>query len=194
MTYAQMLKPLNRVASMALGMILTSGMPANANQTAVEIIISNYDRQCQAMQAQVLPGIDDDLNAQPNQGILTINEDTIYEVIINTAGKTATVVHTSFGCSNFGYPWCGIGGNCTSYLIVDDSVFEWEGGGMPQSFTGSNTVLIAKSVSGYSCKDGNGDNGFGAAPCYGMTVWDEELGTFWSSNSHIKFRPDLSTP
>jgi hypothetical protein len=194
MTYAQMLKRLNRGASMALGMILTSGMSASANQTAVDIIVANYDRQCQAMQAQVLPSIDADLDAPSPKGILKINDGSIYEVLIDKTGKTATVVHASFGCSNFGYPWCGMGGNCTSYLIVDDTVFEWEGGGMPQSVAGSNTVLIAKSVSGYTCKDENGDNGFGASPCYEVTVWDEELGTFWSSNSHIKFRPDLSAP
>lgn len=167
---------------------------AHAGQTAVEAIIAEYDRQCQAMQADVLPDIDADLEAPPPKATLKIEDDAIFEVEINGEGKTATVVHADFGCTNFGHPWCGLSGSCTSYLIVDDTVFEWKGGSRPQVVKGGDTVLISRVVGGFSCLDGNGAEGFGAAPCYEVIVWDEKRGTFWSSNGDLQFRSDLSLP
>jgi hypothetical protein len=146
------------------------------------------------MQADVLPDIDADLDASPPKGILKVNEEDIFDIQIDLEGNTATVVHADFGCTNFGRPWCGLSGSCTSFLIVDDVVFEWQGGSRPQSVRGGDTVLISKVVGGYSCIDGNGAEGFGAAPCYEVVVWDEERSTFWSSNGDLLFRSDLSSP
>lgn len=165
-----------------------------AGETAVEAIIADYQAQCQAMQAGVLPDIDADLEAPPPKGILKVNVEDIYDIEIDKDGNKATVVHADFSCTNFGHSWCGLSGSCTSYLIVDDQVFQWEGGGRPQALKGGNTVLISKVIGGYGCKDGNGADGFGAAPCYKVIVWDEERETFWSSDGDLKFRSDLSTP
>lgn len=194
MSFPQLLGPIQVVCTAALLALGGSAVSADAGQTAVEAIIADYDSQCQAMQGEVLPDIDADLEAPPPKAMLKIDDDAIYEVAINSAGKTATVVHASFGCTNFGRPWCGIGGSCTSYLIVDDTVFEWMGGSRPQAVKGGDTVLISKVVGGYGCKDGNGADGFGAAPCHEVIVWDDERETFWSSNGDLKFRSELSAP
>lgn len=167
---------------------------AYAGPTALDAIMADYEGQCQAMQSELLTDIDAALDATPPKGILEIDDDSIYEIEIDNAGKIATVVYASFGCPNFGHPWCGVGGGCTSFLIVDDTFFEWKGGGRPQMVKGEDTVLIAKVVGGFSCKDGHGVDGFGAAPCYEVIVWDDLGGTFWSSNGNLKFRSDLSAP
>lgn len=173
---------------------MLGGVTAAAGETAVEAIIATYQAQCQAMQAEVLPDIDADLDAPPPKVILKVKAEDVFDIEIDLKGNKATVVHADFGCTNFGYPWCGMSGSCTSYLIVDDVVFEWEGGGRPETVKGHDTVLISKFVGGYGCKDGNGADGFGATPCYKVIVWDDERGTFWSSNGDLQFRSDLSTP
>lgn len=80
---------------------------------------------------------------------------------------------------------CGMSGSCTSYWIVDDVVFEWQGVAVLNPLW--VVTLCSKVVGGYGCTDGNGADGFGAAPCYEVIVWDEERGTFWSSNGDLKF-------
>ncbi len=184
----------NFLISVLTFLLLNTAALAKADEAAVEAIIASYQAQCQAMQAEILPDIDADLNAPPPKGILKVDEEDVFEADIDLKGSKATVVHADFGCTNFGNPWCGMSGSCTSYLIVDDVVFEWLGGGRPQSVRGGDTVLISKVVGGYGCIDGNGADGFGAAPCYEVIVWDEERGTFWSSNGDLKFRSDLSAP
>lgn len=167
---------------------------AYAGPSALEVIMDDYEGQCQDMQSELLTDIDVGLEATPSKGILEIGDDAIYEIEIDNAGKIATVVYASFACPNFGHPWCGVGGSCTSYLIVDDTVFEWNGGGRPEMVRGEDTALIAKVVGGFGCKDGNGADGFGAAPCYEVIVWDEMGETFWSSNGGLELRSDLSEP
>ena len=194
MTRARCFGTQNCLISVLTFLLLNSAASAKAEETAVEAIIANYEAQCQAMQAEVLPDIDADLDAPPPKGILELNAEYIYDIEIDQKGKNAIVVHADFSCTNFGHPWCGMSGSCTSYLIVDDVVFEWEGGGRPETVKGDDAVLISKVVGGYSCIDGSGADGFGAAPCYEVIVWDEERDTFWSSNGDLKFRSDLSLP
>lgn len=184
----------NYLISVLTLLLLNTGTLAKADEAIVKAIIASYEAQCQAMQAEILPDIDADLDAPPPKGILEVNEEDIFDIQIDLKGNTATVVHADFGCTNFGHAWCGLSGSCTSFLIVDDMVFEWKGGSRPQSVKGGDTVLISKIVGGYGCKDGNGAEGFGAAPCYEVIVWDEERGTFWSSIGDLLFRSDLSNP
>lgn len=194
MTRARCFGTQNYLISVLTVLLLNSAASAKAEETAVEAIIANYQAQCQAMQAEVLPDIDADLDAPPPKGILELNAEYIYDIEIDQKGKNAIVVHADFSCTHFGHPWCGMSGSCTSYLIVDDVVFEWEGGGRPETVKGHDTVLISKFVGGYGCKDGNGADGFGATPCYKVIVWDEERATFWSSNGDVTMRQDLSPP
>jgi hypothetical protein len=194
MGHVKKLRSMPKFIALIVFVAILSAKAAYAGPTALEALMADYEGRCQAMQSELLPDIDAELDAPPPKGILEIDNDAIYEIEIDNAGKTATVVYTSFRCTNFGYPWCGAGGNCTSYLIVDDKLFEWIGGGRPETVKGADTVLIARVVDGYSCKDGNGADGFGAAPCYEVIVWDDERGTFWSSDGDLQFRSELSAP
>ncbi len=179
------------MATLALATIISLTVGAASAQTALDRVIADYQQQCVSAQADILPEMDADLDP-PQAIVLKIDDDAIYEIKVTPEGKMATVVFTSFSCTNIGYAWCGSGG-CVSYLIVDEHVFEWEGGGRPMSVDAGERTLIVSSVSGFSCTDSEGREGWGASPCYRMIIWEEELRTFWSERADIKVRPDLST-
>ena len=164
--------------------VLASVDNVSADENKVEEILTTYRSACEAMQADFLPGIDDDLDKPPPKGILTIDDGDIYNVKITNDGKTATVIFASFHCSNFGYSWCGSAG-CTSYLIVDENVFEWGNGGKPISLSTGYTTLVVRPVSGFLCKDSVGKEGYGASPCYETAIWDEKAATFWSQSNSL---------
>ena len=165
---------------------------SEAGKTAVSSIIESYQVQCQALQAEVLPEIDADLNVPPPKGILKVDAADIFEIEIDLKGNRATVVHADFGCTNFGHYWCGVSGSCTSYLIVDDVVFEWAAGGRPETVKGDNLLLLIKRISGFGCINSARDEGFGVSPCYKFAVWDEVHATFWSADGSMILREDLS--
>jgi hypothetical protein len=164
--------------------VLASVDKVSADENKAEEVLTTYRSACEAMQADVLRGIDDDLDQPPPKGILTIDDGDIYDVKITKDGKTATVIFANFHCSNFGYPWCGSSG-CTSYLIVDENVFEWESGGKPISLIADDTVMLTRPVSGFVCKDSKGNEGYGASPCYEIAIWDEGQSTFWSQSESL---------
>ena len=179
----------------------SSGAHAQTRQIALEAIIADYQAQCDEFQHEIEPGIDDDLSAPVPKGILTVHDQDIYDIEIAADGTKATVVFASFHCSNFGYPWCSAGGSCTAYLIVDETVFVWEGGGYPVSVRGrlvaghlEDTVLITQPVAGYACQDSEGSEGYGASPCYRTILWDEEQSTFWSNDGEVKTLWKFSVP
>ena len=145
------------VATMAITLAL-SALPASA-QTALDRVIADYKQQCVSAQADILPEMDADLDP-PQAIVLKIDDDAIYEIKVTPEGKMATVVFTSFSCTNIGYAWCGSGG-CVSYLIVDEHVFEWEGGGRPMSVDAGEGTLIVSPVAGFSCTDSEGREGWG---------------------------------
>lgn len=173
------------LACATLGHFLTNVEKLSAGENGVEKILSDYRGECQAMQADVLPEMDADPNQAPPQGVLSYDDSDIFTVDISNSGKKATVVFANFSCLNFGYPWCGSGG-CTSYVIVDDNIFEWENGGMPVSLNAGDAMLLSRPISGFACNNGGGDEGFGASPCYEVAVWDEAHATFWSQNGTLR--------
>jgi hypothetical protein len=178
------------MAALALATIISLTVGAASAQTALDRVIADYQQECVSAQADILPEMDADLDP-PQAIVLKIDDDAIYEIKVTPEGKLATVVFTSFSCTNIGYAWCGSGG-CVSYLIVDEHVFEWEGGGRPMSVDAGERTLIVSPVSGFCCTDSEGREGWGASPCYRMIIWDEELRTFWSERADIKVRPNLS--
>jgi hypothetical protein len=97
MSSSNLLGLIKSVCAAAPMVLVGSVGSVHAGQTAVEAIIADYDRHCQAMQADVFPDIDADLEAPPPKAMLKIDDDAIYEIEINGEGKTATVVHADFG-------------------------------------------------------------------------------------------------
>lgn len=102
------------------------------NQVVIDHLINKYEAQCQAEQPKY-PGIDDDLD-EPIIGVLTVPPDNIYQIELDTEGKTGTVLYPEFHCSNVGWGWCGTGG-CGFYIIVDGVTFRRQVSFEPQSIT-----------------------------------------------------------
>lgn len=153
--------------------------------SGVQKIVADYELRCDQGQRDVVPYVDDDPQQPRPKATLTVDEKDIYEIEIAPDGTKATVVYASFHCSNLGYAWCGSGG-CTSYLIVNDAVFEWDAGGRPMSTRGGDGIFLVRSVGGYACYSSEGVAGYGASPCYEVAVWDQAKATFWSREGDVK--------
>ena len=89
---------------------------AASNKETLQYIISDYQAQCEKAQED-FRDIDYE-EGDPVVAELGLSEDNIYEITIDKDGKTATVLHAYFSCTNIGYSWCGTSG-CDSYVIVD---------------------------------------------------------------------------
>ena len=66
----------------------------------IDYIIEQFQGQCDAEQAN-FRGIDDDLDA-PLQGVLSLSEDSIYDIALTPDGVTGTVLYNEFHCTNIG--------------------------------------------------------------------------------------------
>lgn len=181
------------IVALTTAIIVQTSISAAEAQTSVDRLISDYQQQCVSAQADLVLDVDDDL-APPQVVALNVDDDAIYQIKVTPEGKMATVVFTSFSCTNVGYAWCGVSGNCVSYLIIDEHVFEWAGGGRPVSVDTGEETLIVSSIGGSSCADNEGKGGFGSSPCYRVMVWDESQRSFFSDRGDVKARPDLSVP
>lgn len=154
------------------------------NQTIIDGLISKYQSQCNAEQAN-FRGIDDDLDA-PLVGVLTLQEDNIYQIEIDTSGKQATVLYPEFHCTNVGWGWCGTGG-CGFYIVVDGVLFQRQVSFAPQSITVPTPIgerkLIIYPLHGTGCKTANQQQGYGSDPCYATASWSERSKTFYSRDT-----------
>jgi hypothetical protein len=186
-----MFRAISFTIALNTAIIIQPSISAADDQTSVDRLILNYQQQCISAQGDISSDIDRDLDA-PQTVDLNIDDDAIYEIKVTPEGKVATVVFTSFSCTNVGYAWCGVSGSCVSYLIIDEQVFEWAGGGRPVSVDTGEETLIVSSIGGSSCADSEGNGGFGSSPCYRVMVWDENLRSFFSDRGDVKARPDLS--
>ena len=105
-----------RCTTLALLMTISSHSAAASNEETLQYIISDYQDQCEKAQEDFR-----DINYKEGDPVvaeLGLSEDNIYEITIDKDGKTATVLHAYFSCTNVGYSWCGTSG-CDSYVIVD---------------------------------------------------------------------------
>ena len=92
------------------------GLSAASNQETLQYIIADYQDRCEKAQED-FRDIDYE-EGDPAVAELGLSEDNIYEITIDKDGKTATVLHAAFTCTNVGRSWCGSGG-CDTYVIVD---------------------------------------------------------------------------
>ena len=99
-----MLKHLTAILLLLIPMSLS----AASNEETIQYIISDYQNQCEKAQEDFRDI--DYKEGDPVVAELGLSEDNIYEITIDKDGKTATVLHAQFNCTNVGYPWCGSGG------------------------------------------------------------------------------------
>lgn len=179
-----------------LGLLLLFAPAAHAEESPIALIVAEYQRVCQKLQEkEIIPSIDEDMEPptifDPK---ITLDPANVYLIDITPEGKKATVLVADFSCDGFGSLGCGITGSCSAYIIVEDQVFEWLGGGRPMSARAGDRTVVLSSTGGYLCNDSDGREGYGAAPCYVVAAWDDELKRFWSQDGLVKIRGDLSAP
>ena len=185
-----------RSLSTFLLFLLVSALALRANENPINLIVGEYKETCLELQEEdLLPFIDEDL--EPPKKVdtqLTLDPNNVYQIDITPEGKKAVVLVADFHCPGFGSLGCGITGYCTTYLIVEDQVFELGARGTPRSAHAGDETFVIVSVAGYMCEDSYGKEGYGAAPCYQAIYWDDEKDIFWSVEGAVKLRGDLSPP
>lgn len=173
-----------------------SAPAARADENPIALIVAEYQAKCTKMQVQeVFPLIDEDLEPPtPFHPKVTLDPENVYLIDITPERRKATVLVADFLCDGFGSLGCGITGYCTSFIIVDDQVYELGSRGNPRSAQTGVETLIVVPMAGYMCRDSEGREGFGAAPCYQAIYWDDVANKFWSVDGSVKIRGDLSPP
>ena len=167
----------------ALFTLLFLGFPtAMAAQDLVGQIFDHYQRECNKMQP-ALPAIDEDPTETAVPALRPL-ENTVYDIQLTPEGKIGTVVYPEFWCENAGHPFCGTGG-CGFYIIVDDKVFERQGGHRPHSIASEKGVYVIIPIHGSGCEDGIGQSGAGDDSCSVLAIWDEETATFRSVRQEL---------
>jgi hypothetical protein len=179
-----------------LMVLLLCSPAARAGEDPLTLLVDEYEEQCQKLQnEEIIPSVDEDLEAPSIFAPMpALDPQNVYPIEITPGGKKATVLIADFHCPGFGNLGCGFTGSCSSYIIVDDQVFEWGAGGRPMSARSGDEVVVLSSTAGYLCEDSDGTEGFGAAPCYVAAVWDDEQQKFWSQNGLVKVRGAFSAP
>ena len=176
-----LMKPIQtlRCTMLALLMTISSHSAAASNEETLQYIISGYQDQCEKAQEDFR-----DINYKEGDPVvaeLGLSEDNIYEITIDKDGKTATVLHAYFSCTNIGYSWCGTSG-CDSYVIVDGVSYTSRGWKPLSVDTGSGFVVLVPR-SGGGCHNSVDIGLSNVAPCYTAAVWDSSRSTFNSAAS-----------
>ena len=160
-------------------LICFSQAAAASNEDTLQYIISDYQDQCVKAQED-FRDIDYE-EGDPVVAELGLSEDSIYEITIDKNGKTATVLHAAFTCTNVGRSWCGSGGG-DSYVIVDGvSYTAW--GWKPVSVQVGDSYVVLVPRSGGACHNSLEIGTSNADPCYTVAAWDSFLKTFNSASS-----------
>jgi hypothetical protein len=168
-----------RCTMLPLLMTISSHSAAASNEETLQYIISDYQDQCEKAQED-FRDIDYE-EGDPVVAELGLSEDNIYEITIDKDGKTATVLHAAFSCTNIGYSWCGTSG-CDSYVIVDGVSYTSRGWKPLSVDTGSGFVVLVPR-SGGGCHNSVDIGLSNVAPCYTAAVWDSSRSTFNSAAS-----------
>ena len=147
---------------------------AATDREIINKILEPYNLECSAEIGDVEPG---DVISEIVP--VTVSSGSVYEITITTGGKKATVLFADFTCPGRSAFWCGSSG-CSVYIIVDGVIHYKNRGFKPFSLTKDDEVFVMLPKSGIACDQYN------AAPCYGVTVWDESETTFNSIGSKLK--------
>ena len=150
-----------------------------SNEETIEFIFDKHEAECIAEQYEVLMAKEGET---PQVTVdLELDDDNLYEIMIDSNGKTATALHANFSCTGIGYAWCGTSG-CDSYVIVD-GVSYTSRGGKPMSVDVGGWYVVLIPRRGSACHNSLEIGTSNAAPCYTAAVWDSSANTF-SSNAY----------
>ena len=168
---------------LSIALLIPISLAAASNEETLQYIIADYQEQCEKAQED-FRDIDYE-EGDPAVAELGLSEDNIYEITIDKDGKTATVLHAYFSCTNIGCSWCGTSG-CDSYVIVIvivDGVSYKYRGWKPMSVDVGGWYVVLIPTSGGGCHNSADIGLSNAAPCYTAAVWDSSRNTFNSASS-----------
>ena len=169
-----MLKHLTAILLLLIPMSLS----AASNEETIQYIFDQHEAECIAEQYEVLMAKEGET---PQVTVdLELDDDNIYEIIIDSDGKKATVLYAQFSCTGIGYAWCGSSG-CAAYVIVDGVSYTTRGKPVSVQVGDSYVVLIPRN--GHACNNSSEVSLWGGSPCYTVAAWDDEVKTFNSSTS-----------
>ena len=83
---------------LALLMTISSHSASASNEETLQYIIADYQDRCNKAQEE-FRDIDYE-EGDPLVAELGLSEDNIYEITVDKDGKTATVLHAAFTCTN----------------------------------------------------------------------------------------------
>jgi len=155
-------------------------LSAATNEETIQLIISDYQAQCMLAQEEFR-----DIDYEEDDPVvadLSLPDSSIYEIIINGDGQTATVLYANFHCTNIGSAWCGTSG-CTAYMIIDGMTFQTEGFKPVSVVVSENDVAVIVPRSGGACVNTTGQTPSNNISCYAVAVWDDHSDTFNSIGS-----------
>lgn len=139
------------------------------SQAIIETIVQEYRIECNR-------ALTTDMEER-----LILPDDLTYQIVVDSQGKTATVLYTEFKCGDLGYPWCGTGG-CDAYLVVDGKTFVRYVTFPPRELSIptnlSDQIGILFPLHGTYCETASGGPGSGPQPCYEIAIWDDRRKTF----------------
>ena len=172
-----------KISSLALALFGIIGIPqltlADQRQVVIDAIIANANEATAQCRSETPP-----IDVDPALAVITMGENSLFEMQVNPEGKMATVIYNEFSCSLGGYNFCGSGG-CGYHIIVDGIVFERGGGYPPFSITDNDRTFIVMPIHASGCKDSNGQSGSGTYRCVNTAIWDDERQTFVSRGGEI---------
>ena len=168
-----------RFTLIALLLVLPFKLFSATTEETIQYIFDKHEAECIAEQYEVLTA----KKGETPQVIvdLKLADDNLYEIMIDSNGKTATVLHANFSCTGIGYAWCGSSG-CTSYVIVDGvsyTSFGWK----PVSVQVGDSYVVLIPRNGGACNNSSEASLWGGSPCYTVAAWDDEVRTFNSPSS-----------
>ena len=165
-----------RFTLIALLPALQFKLTAASNEKTIQYIFDKHEAECIAEQYEVLTAKEGET---PQVTVdLELDDDNLYEIMIDSNGKTATVLHANFSCTGIGYAWCGTSG-CDSYVIVD-GVSYTSRGGKPMSIDVGGWYVVLIPRRGSACHNSLEIGTSNAAPCYTAAVWDSSANKFSS--------------
>ena len=163
-----------------LMLLFPSYSHAEATENILEFILEGYQAECIAAQEEPMASVSDDEDS--NVAAITLDESSIYNIDITADGREATVLYANPRCPQIGSAWCGTSG-CTTYVIVDGTIFQ-TAGFKPVSVTiGENSVVVIVPRAGRACVNADGQTQSNNVSCYAAAVWDDEANTFNSIGS-----------
>lgn len=152
-----------------------------ASRSTVENIVEGFQQVCDEEYEGQSSSFD-----KTKRDTVELYPQDFYDIQISPEGKMATVIIAGFYCPGLGHPFSGSGGSPT-FIIADGKTFKTDLARGVFSITENELTFINIFLHGIFCKNSdNGESMPGYKGCINVTIWDDELKTFYGHNNILK--------